>query len=152
MFQWFEIDDGVCAQLAPLDVSVEQLADAMSELASRLHAATYELLVLLQRCDALSGWSNGFLSCAHWLSWSTGVTLGAAREKVRVVRALAGLPRISAAMACGELSYTKVRAITRIVTPAQKRSCWTWRGRVPDPRSSESCAPGVASTASKSNA
>jgi hypothetical protein len=112
--------DSACTQLAPTDAPVEQLALTIAELAARLHAATFELLVLLQRFDALNGWNNGFLSCAHWLSWSTGIDLGAAREKVRVARALATLPRISAAMACGEISYAKVRAITRIATPSQK--------------------------------
>ena len=53
-------------------------------------------------------------SCAHWLNWKCGVALGAAREKVRVARALENLPKISAAMARGELSYSKVRAITRV--------------------------------------
>src|SRR5262249_34019505 len=52
--------------------------------------------------------------CAHWLNWKIGIDMGAAREKVRVARALESLPRISAAMARGELSYSKVRAITRI--------------------------------------
>jgi hypothetical protein len=112
--------DDACPGLAPLDASIEQLADAIAELAARLHAATYELLVLLRRFDDRHGWNNGFLSCALWLSWSTGIDLGAAREKVRVARALAHLPRISAAMACGELSYAKVRAITRIATPPQE--------------------------------
>ena len=51
---------------------VEQLGDAIAELAARLHAATYELLVLLQQFDAHVGWNNGFLSCAHWLHWRTG--------------------------------------------------------------------------------
>ena len=37
-----------------------------------------------------------------------------AREHVRVARSLPELPRIHAAFACGELSYSKVRAITRI--------------------------------------
>ena len=46
---------------------VEQLGEAIAELASRLHAATYELLVLLRQFDAKAGWNNGFLSCAHWL-------------------------------------------------------------------------------------
>jgi hypothetical protein len=36
-----------------------------------------------------AGWNNGFLSCAHWLHWRTGIDLGAAREKVRVAKALA---------------------------------------------------------------
>jgi len=57
------------------------------------------------------------LSCAHWLNWKCGVGLNAAREKVRVARALEDLPRIAAAFAAGELSYSKVRAMTRVATP-----------------------------------
>ena len=93
------------------------LGEAIAELAARVHAATYELLVLLREFDACAGWNNGCLSCAHWLHWRTGIDLGAAREKVRVARALATLPRISAAMQRGALSYAKVRALTRIATP-----------------------------------
>ena len=48
---------------------VEQLSDAIAELAARLHAATYELLVLLRQFDDCAGWNNGFFSCAHWLQW-----------------------------------------------------------------------------------
>lgn len=96
---------------------VEQLGDQIAELAARLHAATYELLVLLREFDAGNGWNNGFLSCAHWLSWRTGIDLGTAREKVRVARALDDLPLVSDAMRRGELSYAKVRALTRIATP-----------------------------------
>src|SRR5262249_61059666 len=56
-------------------------------------------------------------SCAHWLAWRVGLELGAAREHVRVARALGGLPRLRDALACGELSYSKVRALTRVATP-----------------------------------
>jgi hypothetical protein len=90
-------------------------------LAARLHAATYELLMLIREFDACNGWSNGFRSCAHWLHWRTGIDLGAAREKVRVARALAHLPQIGTAMAGGELSYAKVRALTRVATPENER-------------------------------
>ena len=64
-----------------------------------------------------AGWNNGFRSCAEWLSWRVGLDLGAAREKVRVARALATLPRLAQALARGELSYAKVRALTRVATP-----------------------------------
>ena len=43
--------------------------------------------------------------------------LGAARERVRVARALGTLPALAEALARGELSYAKVRALTRIATP-----------------------------------
>ncbi len=93
------------------------LGDAIAELAARIQAATYELLVLIRVFDERAGWGNGFQSCAHWLNWRTGLALGAAREKVRVARALAGLPCLSAAMRRGALSYSKVRGLTRIATP-----------------------------------
>ena len=49
-------------------------------------------------------------------AWRTGIDLGAAREKVRVAKALPALPRISAAMQRGQISYAKVRALTRVAT------------------------------------
>jgi hypothetical protein len=107
-------DDGRCADA----VSAEQLGDAIADLAARIHAATHEVLVLIQRFDACDGWSGtGALSCAHWLNWRIGLGLGAAREKVRVAHALANLPLVSAAMQRGALSFSKVRAITRVATP-----------------------------------
>jgi hypothetical protein len=64
---------------APRLVEAEHLGDAIAELAARIHAATYELLVLIRQFDACAGWHEGFHSCAHWLHWRTGIDLGAAR-------------------------------------------------------------------------
>ena len=100
----------------------DDLGETIAALAARLHAATYELLVLLREFDARSGWNNGCMSCAHWLHWRTGIDLGAAREKVRVAKALPALPRISAAMQRGQVSYAKVRALTRVATVENERS------------------------------
>ena len=74
------------------ELRVARLGDEIATLAARLHSATYQLLVLLREFDACDGWSNVWLSCAHWLHWRTGIDLGAAREKVRVARALTVLP------------------------------------------------------------
>jgi len=72
---------------------------------------------LVAEFDALDAWAGyGFRSCAHWLDWKCGIALGAAREKVRVARAMEGLPGINAAFEVGELSYSKVRAMTRVAT------------------------------------
>jgi hypothetical protein len=92
------------------------LGETIASLAAGIHVATYRLLVLLREFDERLGWSTGFLSCAHWLHWRTGIDLGASREKVRVARALAALPRIACAMEHGLLSYAKVRALTRVAT------------------------------------
>ncbi len=100
----------------------DDLGETIAALAARLHAATYELLVLLREFDERKGWNNGFVSCAHWLHWRTGIDLGASREKVRVAKALPALPRISMAMQHGQLSYAKVRALTRVATPENERS------------------------------
>ena len=97
------------------------MGNRIAELASRIHAATYELLVLIRDFDAAGAWS-GFTSCAAWLSWRTGLEAGAAREHVRVAHALAQLPKVSGAMRRGRVSYSKVRAITRVATPETEQT------------------------------
>jgi hypothetical protein len=61
---------------APADL--EGLGDEIAELAAHIHAATWQLLVRLAEFDRREGWGSGFLSCAHWLSWRTGIAPGAA--------------------------------------------------------------------------
>ncbi len=103
---------------APARVAaLERLGDEIAELSAHLDAATARLLALIRDFDARGGWNTGFRSCAHWLSWRVGLDLGAARERVRVARALGTLPRLAEALARGELSYAKVRALTRVATP-----------------------------------
>src|SRR6266436_8893647 len=94
-----------------------RLGDEIAELSAHLDAATARLLHLIRDFDARGGWGNGFRSCAEWLSWRIGLDLGAARERVRVSRALETLPLLAGALARGELSYAKVRALTRVATP-----------------------------------
>jgi hypothetical protein len=103
------------------NMSNDDLEDQISELAAHISAATYQLLVLIEAFDRRGGWSDwGIASCAHWLNWKCGIALGAAREKVRVARCLPELPLISAAFARGEISYSKVRAMSRIATPGNE--------------------------------
>jgi hypothetical protein len=108
--------NGLSADLARA-AELEQLGDSIAELAAHMHAATYRLLVMLAEFDRRGGWGGGFRSCAHWLSWRTRIGPGAAREKVRVARALEHLPELSDALRRGELSYAVVRAVTRVATP-----------------------------------
>jgi len=96
---------------------LDRLGDEIAELSAHLDAATARLLDLIREFDARGGWNSGFSSCAAWLSWRVGLDLGAARERVRVARALGSLPRLAQALARGELSYAKVRALTRVATP-----------------------------------
>ena len=93
------------------------LEDEITELAAHINAATYRLLTLIREYDERKGWGGGGLkSCAHWLNWKCGINLGAAREKVRVAHALQHLPHISAALRNGRISFSKVRAMTRVAT------------------------------------
>ncbi|WP_233517427.1 HNH endonuclease signature motif containing protein [Geodermatophilus marinus] len=127
---------------------VAELGAAITAGAVRLAAASAAWLGLVAEFDARAGRAGpGLRSCAHWLSWQCGLSPGAAREQVRVARALRGLPRIQVAFGAGRLSYAKVRALTRIATPdceaellefalaatasQTERFCRTWR-RVDD--------------------
>src|SRR5262249_47946767 len=104
------------ARSAPDDI--DALADRIAETAAILDAATHRLLSCLRACDEQAGWARqGALSCADWLGWRCGIALGAAREKLRVAHALARLPLIDAALRDGQISFSKVRAMTRIATP-----------------------------------
>ena len=104
----------------PLDDcdALEELEEEIVVLAAHIHASDYRLLALVAEFDRRRGWKlGGHRSCAHWLAYSTGIDLGAAREKVRAARALVELPQIGASMSRGELSFTAVRALTRVATP-----------------------------------
>jgi hypothetical protein len=73
----------------------------------------------LAEFDREEGWGEyGCGSCAHWLSWKLGIDRRTGQEKVRVARALEELPVTQAAFLAGELTYSKVRAVTRMATPA----------------------------------
>jgi hypothetical protein len=97
---------------------LDQLADRICAGAVRLAAATAAWLRLVAEFDERQGWGGvGITSCAHWLAWRCSLTPGTARQHVRVARALRRLPLIEAAFAGGELSYSKVRALTRVAEP-----------------------------------
>jgi hypothetical protein len=106
-----KIPDTLPSDARPVDVLGEKIA----VLSAQIDAATWHLLRMIAEFDEGYGW-EGFNSCAHWLNWRTGLALGAAREKVRVAKALQELPRISDALRRGIVSYSKVRAMTRVAT------------------------------------
>ena len=98
--------------------ALEALEEEIAILAAHIHAATHRLLVLVAEFERRRGWElGGHRSCAHWLSVRTGIDLGTAREKVRTARALVELPLIGASMSRGELSFSAVRALSRVATP-----------------------------------
>jgi len=97
------------------DQRAEKLAAEITELYAYITAATYEFLVKIREFDEQKLWGGrGMASCAHWLNWQCGIGMNAAREKVRVARILGKLPKISEAFRRGEVSFSKVRAMTRV--------------------------------------
>lgn len=99
-------------------LSDDQLADGILTWSGRIAAGEARLLLLIAEFDRREAWGgHGLLSCAHWLSWRTSLSPAAAREKVRVARALTDLPLLQEAFEAGRLSYSQVRAVTRVATP-----------------------------------
>lgn len=87
----------------------------ITTLAGHLAAGTCRFLQLLAAFDAGGGWhGTGMRTCAQWLSWRCGLSPGTARDQLRVAHALTELPAVRSAFARGELSYSKVRALTRV--------------------------------------
>lgn len=98
--------------------ALAELGDRIARLAAEIHAAEQRFLLMLAEFDWRRGWElDGHRSCAEWLSLRTGFDPGTCREKVRTARKLAKLPETSAAMGRGELSFSQVRALTRVATP-----------------------------------
>ena len=96
-------------------VSIDELDVAIVSCAAHINAATYELLMLVRQFDERGGYIRwGLGNCAEWLAWVCDLSLTTAKEKVRVAHALKTLPLISSAFSQGELSYTKVRELTRV--------------------------------------
>ena len=95
-----------------------ELADQILTWSGRIAAGEARLLALVAEFDQREAWAGqGLLSCAHWLSWKTGLSSGAAREKVRVARALVALPLVAASLGQGRMSFAQARALTRVATP-----------------------------------
>jgi len=85
-----------------LPLAIDELDRAIVNLSTRINTATYELLVLIRQFDERAGWLKwGFLNCAEWLHWRCDLSLGAAREKVRVAHSLKLRPDGRAVPECG---------------------------------------------------
>jgi hypothetical protein len=98
---------------------LDELGERIVGMAGRLAAATSRWLVLVAEFDARQGYLQlGLASSAQWLTHACGIARRTAVEHVRVGRALVAYPRLAVEMGAGQLSYSQVRAISRIATPA----------------------------------
>jgi hypothetical protein len=99
-------------------LSSEALEERIVDLAARIAAATCRWLMLVAEFDRRGAYEElGFTECSSWLAWRCSVAPRSAREHLRVARALQELPLIRGAMERGDLTYSKVRVLTRVATP-----------------------------------
>lgn len=99
------------------NVPLERLETEITNFAGHLAAATAVWLQWLAAYDRREGWKAwGCRSGAQWLSWKCGMSLRTGREHIRVARDLETLPLLRAAFLEGTVSFSKVRAITRVAT------------------------------------
>ena len=112
----------VLALSEPSSCGDSRLAREITLLSAQMNVANFRLLKLINEFDIRGGWRSGgaMRSCAHWLAANCGMAIGAAREKVRVARRLAKLPEVEKAFSSGDLSYSKVRAISRVATDSNE--------------------------------
>jgi hypothetical protein len=101
--------------LMEISEPTERIEAEVCTLAGQIAAATCRFVLLIAELDRRESWREwGCRSMAHWLSWKCALGIVASRDHVRVGRALDDLPKIRAAFAEGRLSYSKVRALTRV--------------------------------------
>ena len=102
-------------KLTPYEV--DELGERVAKSAAVVDAATHEFLTQVRAFDEAGGWQQqGATSMSTWLAYRVGLTPGVAREKVRVSRALAQLPATDEALRLGQISYWKVRELSRVAT------------------------------------
>ena len=94
-----------------------ELRRAVTRMAAHINHADWRFIKLIAAMDRTRGWAEaGYANLGNWLDHRCGLGPCAARERIRIGRALARLPDIDAAFRDGVLSYSKVRAITRVAT------------------------------------
>src|SRR5437879_13076342 len=109
------------------ELPLEYLESEITALAAHVNAALCRWLLLVAEYDRREGWASwGMASCAHWLNWKCGISLRTGHEHVRVGRCLEELPAVRDAFSRGEVSYSKVRAITRIATSETEETLVMW--------------------------
>ncbi len=121
-------------------LSIDELDRGIVNLSARINAATYDLLVLVRQFDERAGWLKwGLANCAEWLHWRCDLSMSAAREKVRVAHALKTLPLITTAFSSGEISYSKVRPLTRVARADNEEALLAFAVKTTASRVEERC-------------
>ena len=106
------------------------LRRAVTRMAGHVNHADWRFIKLIAAMDRRRGWDErGYCNLGNWLDHRCGLGPCAARERIRIGRALARLPDIDAAFRDGILSYSKVRAITRVANRENEAMLLAMAGR-----------------------
>lgn len=117
-------------QLAHLDDG--EVERAVRTGAAEIAAATCRWLEHLAELVVRGVWADaGASTPAAWASWALGMAPSTAREHVRVALRLRECPLVRDRFAAGRLSYSKVRAITRVATPETEQLLLAWSDAAP---------------------
>ena len=127
----------------PERMAAEGLGTRLQGLTAARSQLDHEFLTVLAEFDAIDGWHwfDGVTSTAHWLSWACSIAPGTAREHIRVARALVQLPKVSTLMADGQLTYSKVREISRLVPTRRPAATDTDRPQEEPPEPTPAATP-----------
>jgi hypothetical protein len=113
---WTTAYDDVLAAVAAREAATEERVGELASLSAHLNAATARWLELVWEMHERGDSSD----LRVFLAWRCGITGREAREFLRVAEALHGLPLLRAAFRRGELTFTKVRALTRVATASSE--------------------------------
>src|ERR1043166_3246470 len=103
---------------APSPVERRTVDRALRATAAKRAGLDAEELCLLREAEALQIWRPlGMVSALDYLERVFGYTPRVAEERLRVARALGDLPRLGEELASGQLPFSAVRELTRVVTP-----------------------------------
>lgn len=109
------------------ELPTKALDAEIGELAAHIAAATARWLLLIAEFERRRRhWEVGFSDCASWLSWRCSLSPRAAREHLRVARALSAMPKVTAGFLRGQLTYSKVRVLSRIARPHNEEALLTY--------------------------
>jgi Domain of unknown function (DUF222) len=91
-----------------------------------------QLVRLVTQLEDSGEWrADGATTCAHWVARALDIEVCTVREWLRIGRALVGLPAVDAAFANAQLSYSKVRTLTRVATSENEAELCEIAERVP---------------------
>jgi hypothetical protein len=108
--------------------STPELGSALVKLSAHLAVVECRWLQILAVFDRREGWRvDGQLSCVDWLALRCGLSRRTARGKLTVAHELRRRPMVAAVFAEGSISYSKVRAICRVVGADEETDAWLLR-------------------------